>query len=67
VTSLIWISLALIVAGLLMCWLSSAVKYPIIVSVVLWTGIVLVVVGLVLLLTPVIVWINWQLRSILGT
>ncbi len=33
---------------------------------VFWVGVVLVVIGLILLLTPVLVWVNAQLRGMLG-
>ncbi len=59
-------ALGLIVVGLIMAWLSSAMKFPLLVTIVLWVGIVLVIVGLILLLTPVLVWINVQLRTMLA-
>ena len=63
---IVGLALGLIVVGLVMCWLSGGMKYPVLVSVVHWVGIVLVVVGLILLLTPAIVWLDHQLRSMLG-
>ncbi len=62
----LYLALILIVVGLVMAWLSGGVKYPLLVTVVLWVGIVLVGIGLILLLTPVIVWINHQLQSMLA-
>jgi hypothetical protein len=56
----------LIIGGLAMCWLYTTVRQPTLAGVVYWTGIVLVVIGLVLLLSPVVVWMNVQFRSILA-
>jgi hypothetical protein len=63
----IGLSLGLIVAGLIMVWLSSGIKQVSLGKVVYWVGIALVVIGLILLLTPVLVWVNTQLRSMLGS
>lgn len=63
---IIGLALGLILVGLLMCWLKGSIHQPTLASVVYWTGIVLVVVGLILLLTPVLLWINLQLRSAMG-
>ena len=60
------LALGLVIGGLLMAYLSGAVKYQPLVGVVFWTGVVLVVIGLVLLLTPAVVWLNFTLRSMLG-
>jgi len=65
-TVIIGLAIGLIVAGLVMAFLSGSMKYPLLVSVVFWVGVGLVVVGLVLLLTPVLVWLNGQLRAMLG-
>lgn len=59
------LALGLIVAGLLMCWLRGSVQ-GILSVVVYWTGIIVVILGLVLLLTPVIVWVRNQLVVMLG-
>lgn len=66
-TPLIFLSLVLIIGGLVMCWLSPSVGKPPLVSIVWVAGVVLVCIGLVLLLTPVLVWANTQLRAMLGT
>ena len=60
------LGLALLLGGLVVCWLSASAKYPLLVKVVLIIGIVLVVIGCVLLITPVIVWVDGQLRAMLG-
>ena len=65
-TVVIGLSLGLIVVGLIMACLSSGMKFPVMVSIVYWVGVALVFIGLVLLLTPVLVWINVQLRQMLG-
>lgn len=62
----IGLALALILAGLLMAFLSGSMKYPAMVAVVFWVGVALVVVGLVLLLAPVVAWLNYQFRAMLG-
>lgn len=60
------LAVGLILAGLVMAWLSGSMKHPLLVKVVFVVGVVLVIVGLVLLLTPVLVWVNGQLRSMLA-
>lgn len=62
----IGLALGLIVVGLIMTALSGNLKYPLLISITFWVGLALVVIGLVLLLTPVLIWINNQLRSMLG-
>lgn len=63
---IIGLALGLILAGLAMAWLSGSVRQPTLATVVYWVGVVLIVVGLVLLLTPVLVYLNVQLRAMLG-
>lgn len=65
-TIIIGLSLVLIVVGLIMCWLHTSVKYATLATIVLWVGIALVVIGLILLLSPVVLWVNHQLREMLG-
>jgi hypothetical protein len=60
------LALGLILSGLLMVFLCKGIEQPLLNRIVYWTGIGLVVIGLVLLLTPVLIWINVQLRSMLG-
>jgi len=62
----IGLALGLILVGLVMVLLCSSIQQLLLKAVVYWTGIVLVVVGLVLLITPVLVWVNVQLRAMLG-
>lgn len=62
----IGLALGLILVGLAMAWLCGSVRQPILREVVYWVGIVLIVVGLVLLLTPVLIWLNAQLRAMMG-
>ncbi len=61
------LAIVMIIAGLAMCFLSSSVKHPLLIQIVFIAGIILVVVGLFLLLTPVIIWIDRQLQSALAT
>ena len=63
----IGLALGLIVVGLIMIIGSRYVdRPPLLGTVVLWCGIVLLIVGLVLLLTPPLNWLNGQLRQMLG-
>lgn len=62
----IGLSLALILAGLVMAWLSPGLKYPSLVKAIFVVGVVLVIIGLILLLAPVFVWVAAQLRAMLG-
>lgn len=62
----IGLALGLVLAGLLMAYLCGSVQQPVLKTIVYWVGLVLIVVGLVLLLTPVLIWVNLQLRSMLG-
>lgn len=65
-TIILGFALGLILAGLVMVWLSPGVKQSLLAQIVYWAGILLIIVGLVLLLTPVLIWVNLQLRSMLG-
>ena len=58
--------LGLIIAGLLMAFLSGSMKFALLVSIVFWTGVGCVIVGLILLLAPVIVYLSNQLHQMLG-
>lgn len=62
----IGLAIGLIIAGLAMCWLCGGIKEPILSRIVYWVGVVLVIIGLILLLTPVLIWINAQLQAMLG-
>ncbi len=63
---IIGLSLGLILVGLLMTYLRSGIQQPVLNTIVYWVGIIMIVIGLVLLLTPVLVWLNVQLRSMIG-
>jgi hypothetical protein len=62
----IGLALGLIVVGLVMAFLGPKSIPGVLGRVVFWVGVALVVIGLILLLTPVLVWVNVQLRSMLG-
>ncbi len=62
----IGLAIGLIIGGLIIICLSGQAKYPVLVGILFWVGIVMVVIGLVLLLTPVLVWLNAQLRAMIG-
>ena len=64
-TLTIGLALGLILVGLVMCFLCGSVK-GILSTIVYWTGVVLVVVGLILLLFPVLAWVHAQLIAMLG-
>ena len=61
------IAIICILAGLAIAWMSGNARHPLLVTVVFWIGIILIIVGVVLFLTPVLVWVNGQLRAMLGT
>jgi hypothetical protein len=64
---IIGLALGLILAGLAMAYFAEKALGPgILAKVVRITGIVLVIIGLILLFTPVIVRIDTELRSMLG-
>jgi hypothetical protein len=67
VTVILGLAVGLILAGLAICWLSPKAGRQTAVTVFWWTGIVLAVVGLILLITPVLNWIYVQLRTMLAT
>lgn len=62
----IGLSVGLIIGGLVIAYLRTSITYPVLQQILLWVGIVLVVVGLILLVTPVLVWVYTQLQSIIG-
>ncbi len=57
------IAILMILAGLAMVCFADKARYPILCILVFWSGIALIIIGLILLLTPVLVWIYNQLRS----
>ena len=61
------LAFACIVVGIVMIWGSSATRMPpLLTTVVSWVGVILVVVGLVLLLAPVVVFLDRQIRAALA-
>lgn len=62
---IIGLALGLIIAGLVIAYLSGTMRQALLESVLYWVGVVLVVVGLVLLVAPVVAWLDAQLRSML--
>ncbi len=63
----IGLAIGLIIAGLIMAWLAPNAGHPMLVTVVRVSGIVLIVIGLIFLLTPVLIWINAQLHQMIGS
>ena len=59
-------ALVLILAGLAMAWVGPKLTPALLGRVVYWVGVVLIVVGLILLLSPVLFWLNAQLRAMFG-
>lgn len=66
VAIVIGLALVLLVAGLLLARWSGSMKYPLLVSIVFWVGVILVVCGLILLVTPPLILLNNLLRAMLG-
>ncbi len=60
------VAFACIVVGIFMAWGSKQIGGGILPLVVYWVGVALIVVGLVLLLTPVLIYINNELRKMLA-
>lgn len=60
------IALLCILAGMAMAGFSHVLRFSLLISIVFWAGVVLAVVGIVLLITPALVWLNVQLRQMLG-
>lgn len=65
--NLFLLALAMLIGGLLVCFLSGSAKYPVLVTVVWWIGIVIVLCGALLLLCPILIYVSTQLRQALGT
>jgi hypothetical protein len=60
------LAVGLLLAGLLVCYLSGSLKPPLLATVAYWLGIVLAAAGCVLVLQPILNWIAAQLRTALG-
>ncbi len=65
-TIILGLALGLIIGGLVICLLSRQAGSPLLVTIFWWVGVICAIIGLVLLLTPVLVWINNQLQSMIG-
>lgn len=61
---MIGLSLGLLISGLVIMLLSPSAHNPTLVTVIWWIGLVLVVFGVILLITPAMVWIYGQVRAI---
>lgn len=62
--AIVGLAVGLILAGLLIIFLSGGAGR--LAGVFWWVGAILAVVGLILLITPVLVWVSHQLRMMLG-
>ena len=62
----IGLAVGLILAGLLIAWIAPQAVKGVAGVVFYWVGLVLAVIGVVLLITPALVWISAQLRQMLG-
>ncbi len=60
------IGVGCILAGLFIVTRAGNAGNPLLAAVVWWIGLVLIVFGAVLILTPVLIWFNKQLREMLG-
>ncbi len=59
------LALGLIIGGLLMAWMHTSIQ-GLLSTIVYWTGVVLIIIGLVLLLAPVLIWVRNQLVAAFG-
>jgi hypothetical protein len=60
------LAIILLLGGLGVVCLSGYAKPPIMVTICFWIGIILALCGAVMILAPAVVWLDHQLRSILG-
>lgn len=65
-TVILGIAAGLILLGLVMCFLCPSIKFVLLQKVVYYVGIAMVIIGLILLLAPVVIWVNNQLTAMLG-
>lgn len=63
---MIGLGLGLLIGGLVVMWLSPSAHNPTLVTVVWWIGLVLVLFGVVIIITPVMVWIYNQVQAMVG-
>jgi hypothetical protein len=66
-TIVIGIALGFILVGMVMALWGKSVTPPLLGTVLHVVGVCLIIIGLVLLLTPVLVWVNSQFRSMLSS
>lgn len=62
-----WLALAMLIGGLVVCFLSPSAKYPLAVKLFFWLGLIVACIGGLLLLTPILIWIGTQLRAAIGS
>lgn len=60
------LGLGLLIGGLVVMWLSPSAHNPTLVTVVWWVGVVLVLFGVIILITPVMVWLYNQVHAMIG-
>lgn len=63
---MIGLGLCLFIGGLVVMWFSPSAHNPTLVSVIWWVGAVLAVFGVVILVTPAMVWLYNQVHAVLG-
>lgn len=63
---MIGLGLGLLIGGLVVMWLSPSAHNPMLVGIVWWIGLVLVIFGVILLVTPVMVWVYNQVQAMVG-
>lgn len=63
---MVGLGLGLLIGGLVIMWLSPAAHNPLLVAVIWWIGVVLAVFGVILLVTPVMVWLYNQVQAMVG-
>lgn len=63
---MIGLGLGLLIGGLVVMWLSPSTHNPTLVNLIWWVGAVLAVFGVVILVTPMLVWVYNQVHAMLG-
>lgn len=64
--NILLLALLLLLGGLSIIYMHKSVPYQTLSTILLWVGIFLVTVGLILFATPILYWLNLQLRTVLG-
>ena len=59
-------ALALMICGLVLCWLSPNARYEILKKVFFWIGLVIAVLGLILFIIRPLIWIAKQISDATG-